>query len=90
MNQENYSYGWQCLHLAVLVLTGEGDQKQRLQRASASHLSQIDCENDLPASIRVEFSEFIDSVSKTENADSSIKKIIHFYDHICREIGPKQ
>jgi hypothetical protein len=63
---DKYSYGWEQLFGAIHCLTGSESQRIRLVNAIVYNLIHITPENDLPPSVRSEFTTFIADMTAVE------------------------
>src|SRR5262249_29172413 len=95
MDDLRYLYGWEKLNQAMYFLIGPGSQKERLVQAIAP-LSLIRSEQNLPRTMRAEFSEFIKEMKRkatvaatvqdlsAEELADAVEVVLILYDQICR------
>ena len=83
---EDYSYGWEKLHLAVHSLTGNGTQEDRLEEALVFNLIHIRPENDLPQTMREEFTEFMEQMTSeaATGEEGTIRATVTTFDEFQR------
>ncbi|MGB0956567.1 MAG: hypothetical protein ACPGZP_11310 [Panacagrimonas sp.] len=98
---ELYGNGVRKLHSAMISLLGPGPQRNRLKEALVDNLNELNPEQDLPASIRSDFSAFRDQliIAPPDSAqalapvftmsdweiDSAAAEVLRFYEAVCRE-----
>lgn len=78
------NYGWEKLHSAVHILSGAGDQKDRVITAIRGELIHINLDNgDLPEEMKERFQAFWDEVSSvsSDNDEGSIAATINSFDY---------
>jgi len=90
--KHNYSYAWEKLYNAVLCLTGQGDQRERLNSAvhTLNVLRARPQDKYLPDEIQTKFVKFMEEMTSVEakGAEGTITATVNTLDEmgICRAI----